>query len=215
MASRRIELTLSWRVANCSRIGSSADSTSRSFDSNRREGMGARDESDGSVAEDEEDPRTILAQVRAAGRAMHPNLIQYARLHARARRRLPSASNRFVVWTCGCCGEPCSGFGNRMLGIVAALMLAILTERAFLIHWPEGACVPLSDYFTSDWIDWRIPPKMRSLISPAHQEYVVNWEPQTGCTLVSVDAFVCLSLSLRLYLCVSVCLRVTCFTVSL
>jgi hypothetical protein len=129
------------------------------------------------------DPRETIALVRAAGRLMHPNLIEYARLHARARREAPSPSNRFVVWTCGCCAEPCSGFGNRMLGMVSALMLAVLTERAFLIHWPDHACAPLSDYFASDWIDWRMPPNFRTLTSPRDQEYILNYEPVTGYEL--------------------------------
>jgi hypothetical protein len=70
-----------------------------------------------------------------------------------------------------------------MLGIVSALMLAVLTERAFLIHWPDHACAPLSDYFASHWIDWRMPPDFRALLSPLDQEYIVNWEPLTGFEL--------------------------------
>ena len=102
-------------------------------------GGGGLKEKVGTAGEGMQDLRESIALVRAAGRLMHTGLIEYARRHARARRRPPSRSNRFVVWTCGCCGEPCSGFGNRMLGTVSALMLAVLTERAFLIHWPDHA----------------------------------------------------------------------------
>jgi hypothetical protein len=132
------------------------------------------------AAEIEDDPRQTIARIRGNARLLHPNLLKYARQHARARRLPPSASNRFVVWTCGCCGEPCSGWGNRMLGIVSALMLAVLTERAFLIHWPADACAPLSDYIGSEWIDWRLPANFRSLLSAMDQEYLVNLEPVHG-----------------------------------
>ena len=100
----------------------------------------------GDAVRAEDDPRESIAQVRAAARHMNPNLLEYARRHAGARWQKPSLYNRFLVWTCGCCGEPCSGWGNRMLGIVSALMLAVLTERTFLIHWPDDACAQVMDY---------------------------------------------------------------------
>jgi len=128
----------------------------------------------------EDDPRESIAQVRAAARHMNPNLLEYARRHAGARRQKPSLHNRFVVWTCGCCGEPCSGWGNRMLGIVSALMLAVLTERTFLIHWPDDACADVAEYMGSEWIDWRMPKNFRHSVSPTDQEYLLNFMPFTG-----------------------------------
>jgi hypothetical protein len=128
----------------------------------------------------EDDPRQAIERVRENARLIHPNLLLYARRHAEARRRPPSASNRFVVWTCGCCGDPCSGWGNRILGIVSALMFAVLSDRAFLIHWPDNACAPLSDYIMSEWIDWRLPAGFRSLLSATEQYFLVNWAPVHG-----------------------------------
>ena len=151
-----------------------------------------------------EDPRERLSQVASASRLMRKKLLDYARWHAQVRRELvqegePSHKNRFLVWTCGSGGAPktCGGWGNRLLGIVSGLMLAIVTERVFLIHWPDDSCVALSDYFGSEWIDWRMPQHLRSLLSPAHQAYVtsfgtraergwLNWnDPDTGLDMTA------------------------------
>lgn len=133
------------------------------------------------VSTEEDDPLESIGQVAVARyTGMHPNLLEYARRHAESRWQPPSARNRFVVWTCGCCGEPCSGWGNRMLGMVSALMLAVLTERTFLIHWPHDACADVAEYLGSEWIDWRMPRNFRDLMSPSDQEYLVNFEPTTG-----------------------------------
>ena len=134
-----------------------------------------------------EDPRELLLQVASVSRLMRKKLLDYARWHAQVRRELvqggePSHKNRFLVWTCGSGGAPktCGDWGNRLLGIVSGLMLAIVTQRAFLIHWPDDSCVALSDYFGSEWIDWRMPPGLRSRLSPLDQEFLVNHEPLTG-----------------------------------
>jgi hypothetical protein len=151
-----------------------------------------------------EDPRERLSQVASASRLMRKKLLDYARWHAQVRRELvqegePSHKNRFLVWTCGSGRAPktCGGWGNRLLGIVSGLMLAIVTQRAFLIHWPDDSCVALSDYFGSEWIDWRMPQHLRSLLSPAHQAYVtsfgtraergwLNWnDPDTGLEMTA------------------------------
>ena len=67
-----------------------------------------------------------------------------------------------------------------MLGIVSALMLAVLTERTFLIHWPDDACADVAEYMGSEWIDWRMPKNFRHSVSPTDQEYLLNFEPFTG-----------------------------------
>lgn len=73
--------------------------------------------SSSNVCWDMDDPRSAIGSTGAAARLTHGNLLEYARRHARSRCAPPSSSNRFLVWTCGCCGEPCSGWGNRLLGI--------------------------------------------------------------------------------------------------
>ena len=138
---------------------------------------------EGEAVDTGSDPRERLVHVLDATREMHPNLLAYARGHARARLLAPSEANRFLVWTCGCCGEPCSGWGNRMLGIVSALMLALLTDRTFLIHWPDDACIPLSAVLGSEWIDWRLPAGFRGQLSPQEQAYLVNQQPIHGFEL--------------------------------
>mmetsp|Transcript_33670 Transcript_33670/g.54259 ORF Transcript_33670/g.54259 Transcript_33670/m.54259 type:complete len:187 (-) Transcript_33670:271-831(-) len=67
-----------------------------------------------------------------------------------------------------------------MLGIVSALMLAVLTERTFLIHWPDDACADVAEYMGSEWIDWRMPKNFRHSVSPTDQEYLLNFQPFTG-----------------------------------
>lgn len=51
-------------------------------------------------------------------------------------------------------GEGIGGYGDRMLGIVSALLVAIATDRAFLLHPSLFPGVNINEFFTSSWIDW-------------------------------------------------------------
>jgi hypothetical protein len=85
-----------------------------------------------------------------------PWMLQYAALHmAIMSEEAPIEMLKYVVWTCGAYGS-CSGWANRMLGMASSLLLAVLTDRAFLIEWTDTGA-PLDSYVRSDYIDWRIP----------------------------------------------------------
>ena len=61
---------------------------------------------------------------------------RYAALHADIMRgAVPDEQRRFLVWSCRPMGV-CGGLGNRMVNIVAAFALAVLTDRAFIIDYP-------------------------------------------------------------------------------
>ena len=63
---------------------------------------------------------------------------------------------RFLVWRCRPLGV-CGGLGNRIVNIVAAFALAILTDRAFLIDYPGSSPLELEAFARSEVIDWRMP----------------------------------------------------------
>ncbi|EKX48072.1 hypothetical protein GUITHDRAFT_137020 [Guillardia theta CCMP2712] len=106
----------------------------------------------------------------------------YSATHRRRRNRLPSEDNKVLIWTCGPSGFSCSGWGNRVLGIVSAFMLAVLTDRVFYIHLEEEDTTRIDNFFLSDLIDWRIPKHMSSSISPYgnDSDYIANFFPITG-----------------------------------
>jgi hypothetical protein len=111
-----------------------------------------------------DDNTTQLHDGRISNDAMHrghyqtlhrPWMEQYAALHKFIMSPESSPKmQRYVVWTCGTCGS-CAGWGNRLLGIASSLLLAVLTDRAFLIDW--GDSPPLDAFARSHYIDWRVP----------------------------------------------------------
>ena len=61
-------------------------------------------------------------------------------------------SQRFLIYECT---TQCSGLGDRLVGLISAALLAVLTDRALLIHMP--APFPWSEVFVPNMIDWRMP----------------------------------------------------------
>ncbi|XP_031567203.1 uncharacterized protein LOC116302126 [Actinia tenebrosa] len=59
---------------------------------------------------------------------------------------------KFLVYLCGGKDYGCGGYGNRLNGIASLLLLAILTDRVFLIDWNYS--ISLKDYFLPNKIDW-------------------------------------------------------------
>lgn len=59
---------------------------------------------------------------------------------------------KFLVYLCGGKNYGCGGYGNRLNGIASLLLLAILTDRVFLIDWKYS--ISLKDYFLPNKIDW-------------------------------------------------------------
>jgi len=62
---------------------------------------------------------------------------------------------KFLVYYCPSTNEGCSGYGDRVRAMVSLFYLAILTDRAFLIHFkgPE----PLERFLAPKNINWTFP----------------------------------------------------------
>ncbi|XP_032238798.2 uncharacterized protein LOC116618796 isoform X1 [Nematostella vectensis] len=74
---------------------------------------------------------------------------------------------RFLVFYCGGVDHGCGGYGNRIGGITSLLYLAVLTERAFIIHWHSS--VSLENYFLPRSIRWNLSiEKLRDFKKRAH-----------------------------------------------
>ena len=85
-------------------------------------------------------------------------IVNYAALHAGIMEgTVPEERRNFLVWTCRPMGT-CGGLGNRIVNIVAAFALAVLTDRAFIIDYPGSSPLELERFVYSAFIDWRMPP---------------------------------------------------------
>ena len=62
---------------------------------------------------------------------------------------------KFLVYSCPWTSKGCCGYGNRVYAMVSLFYLAILTDRAFLIHWK--APKPLESFLTPKNINWTFP----------------------------------------------------------
>ena len=83
--------------------------------------------------------------------------VRYAELHAAILDgSVDEDERRFLVWSCRPMGT-CGGLGNRVVNIVAAFGLAVLTQRAFIIDYPGSSPLELENFVRSDVIDWRMP----------------------------------------------------------
>ena len=62
---------------------------------------------------------------------------------------------KFLVYSCPWTNKGCCGYGNRIYAMVSLFYLAILTDRAFVIHWK--APKPLESFLTPKNINWTFP----------------------------------------------------------
>lgn len=85
----------------------------------------------------------------------------YTAFHASARACLVAAAcpSSILVWD-GQPGELYSGVGDRLRGIRSSFLVAVATQRVFLIDWPRGTALPfpLSAGMQPAHLDWRPPP---------------------------------------------------------
>lgn len=67
------------------------------------------------------------------------------------------SSLRLLVWQCPS-GKVtrCQGIGDRMRGIISSLALAMMTDRIFLVMWPDNP-YPFLHAVSPAAIDWRVP----------------------------------------------------------
>ena len=62
---------------------------------------------------------------------------------------------KFLVYFCDWTNSGCFGYGDRVRGLISLFYLAILTDRAFLIHWKTPK--PLERFLTPKNINWTFP----------------------------------------------------------
>ena len=62
---------------------------------------------------------------------------------------------KFLVYFCDLPFGACFGYGDRIRGLISLFYLAILTDRAFLIHWKVPK--PLERFLTPKNINWTFP----------------------------------------------------------
>jgi len=84
-------------------------------------------------------------QIKYAER--HNKVIQQA---TKTSEPLPDA--KYLVFDCS--GD-CAGLGDRLVGLISSFMLALVTDRIFLINMP--APIPFQEAFVPNKIDWRMP----------------------------------------------------------
>lgn len=70
-----------------------------------------------------------------------------------------------VVWACQP-AMPCGGHGDRLKGIVATFVLAILTDRFFFIDAPDPWDLRL--FMAPNALDWRVTPTISGLVHGRH-----------------------------------------------
>mmetsp|Transcript_16425 Transcript_16425/g.39421 ORF Transcript_16425/g.39421 Transcript_16425/m.39421 type:complete len:254 (+) Transcript_16425:238-999(+) len=82
----------------------------------------------------------------------------YARLHRDiVTQQVDPEDQKLLIWTCGVRKGMCSGWGNRVLGMASAFILAAVSDRAFLIDWPDSGNLSLHRFARSAVMDWRVP----------------------------------------------------------
>ena len=62
---------------------------------------------------------------------------------------------KFLVYFCDWANSGCFGYGDRVRGLISLFYLAVLTDRAFLIHWKTPK--PLERFLTPKNINWTFP----------------------------------------------------------
>lgn len=55
-------------------------------------------------------------------------------------------------------------FANALLGMISTFFYALLTDRAYLLHWAERNPLPLEAIWERPYIDWSHDPKEMELL---------------------------------------------------
>lgn len=135
-------------------------------------------------------------QLRAPPSQISQSLNEYVRWHKRARLcftnpDVPCTEKpRILLYSCPFGGPfegRCAGIGDRLRFIRYAFLLAVATQRAFFILWPqyEGALFSLDSALAPASIDWRPPSTVIRAISDSHDlAPLLEWSSETGLVLL-------------------------------
>ena len=78
-------------------------------------------------------------------------------------------NGRFIVYECTSSG---SGLGDRIKGIATTFLIALLTDRAFLINWNYPASI--DHILVPNMIDWRVGDLSEYRMLPIFKSYRMN-----------------------------------------
>jgi hypothetical protein len=98
----------------------------------------------------------------------------YWRQHYSKYHRNYNHRNRYIVYECK---DWCGGLGDRIKGIATTFMIALLTDRVFLINWVHPA--PITDILVPNAIDWEyqkdeLPEGLKYFNHPMMNTYTMN-----------------------------------------
>ncbi|KAL9657214.1 hypothetical protein ABK040_011436 [Willaertia magna] len=95
----------------------------------------------------------------------------YVQLHNEAlTKKLLINNNNYLIYRCH---QGCGGLGDRLLGIVTSLYIALLTDRVLLIDFPNPA--ELSQILQPNLIKWNFTdPQFKALINAFPSQYTHN-----------------------------------------
>ncbi|XP_020894131.1 uncharacterized protein LOC110233205 [Exaiptasia diaphana] len=113
-----------------------------------------------------------FSQSLAEGRKLHRTEIcsrswqdKYIKLHKSILRSKQSPN--YLVFNCGGINHGCGGYGNRIGAISTIFLLAVLTNKAFLINWKSN--ISILDYLQPKNIDWDFSKaKLKGLTKGRH-----------------------------------------------
>eukprot|EP00928_Gymnodinium_smaydae_P013490 TRINITY_DN14918_c0_g1_i2.p1 TRINITY_DN14918_c0_g1~~TRINITY_DN14918_c0_g1_i2.p1 ORF type:complete len:560 (-),score=129.88 TRINITY_DN14918_c0_g1_i2:235-1914(-) len=114
-----------------------------------------------------EGDRVTFAERLEAYAAMHQRGVE-ALAASRAAGEPPPEGVRVLVYVCQSFGQ-CGGLGDRVNGIATAFMLAILTDRVFLID--SESPLPLQTLLAPNKVDWRVRGNIGALAALRHHSF--------------------------------------------
>lgn len=111
---------------------------------------------------------------------LNRQLRNYAKWHKTRRKCLekkefrPCQIPEVLLWTCNISVKfGCHGLGDRMRGMAFAFLLAVATDRLFLIDWPISNSAPyqLSPAMIPSAINWEVPKNLTQYFSSSESSF--------------------------------------------
>lgn len=112
-----------------------------------------------------------------------PSLSRYIRWHASKmlclKKESCTHSPKILLWSCPSRKtEQCHGLGDRLRGIQVAFITALVTNRLFLIDWPD-APFPSSHGIIPSLVDWSVTPNLNFSEWPIftfERAHLIHWK---------------------------------------